>query len=218
MADTLTQLVAKLQAVLLDDGTVFSTATCTACIRHALNRTNIRYPIQGGTLIDTVANQYEYELTSALAGASPLTITDVLLQDPAGAQYDVPLTFRQFSEDERYFFRLETTLPANRHMIVRFTQAHTISGLDSATESTLNAQADIVLLDAAAAQACRTAAVGKILSNNLDPHAPENYLKAATSFDSAFRAGIDILTTRRRMQVSVADPRAWNDIWHNWPQ
>lgn len=216
MSDTLTQLIAKLQANLLDDGTVFSTATCTAVIRHALAHLNMRYPIQGGTLIATVSGQYEYELTSALAGAAPLQITDVLLAD-ATAEQDYPLTFRQWSEDERFFFRLQEPAPASRNMIVRFTQNQTISGLDSATESTLSAEADVVLLDGASAQACRTAAVGKVLTNNLDPQASENYRKAAALFQTAFDKGLLALTRRRRLQVSVPDDRTWDDTWHNWP-
>ena len=190
MADTLTQLIAKLQAVLLDDGTIFSTATCTATIRHALSQLNLRVPIHGGTLIDTVDGQYEYELTSALAGAAPLTITGVWLQDPAGNTYDTPLVFQAYSEDERFFFRLAEPQAADEHLIVRFTQNNTIYGLDSATESTLTAEADVVLLDGAAAQACRTASVGKVLTNNLDPNAPANYLKAADAFSKAFENGL----------------------------
>jgi hypothetical protein len=217
MSDSLTTLISKLQATLLDDGTIFSTATCTAVLRHALAHLTMRYPIQGGTLVDTVADQYEYELTSALAGAVPLQVTDVLLADPDGAEADTPLTFRAWSEDERHFIRLQEPQAADQQLIVRFTQAHTINGLDSATESTLTAEADIVLLDGAAAQACRTAAVGKVLTNNLDPQASENYRAAANMFQGAFDAGLSILARRRRLQVSVPDDRTWNDRWHRWP-
>lgn len=218
MADSLSTLTSKLQAVLLDDGTLFSTTTCTAVIRHALSHLNLRWPVQGGTLVDTVADQYEYELTAALAGATPLQITDVLLADPAGGELDTPLTFRAWSEDERFFIRLQTPQAAGGQLIVRFTQNHTIIGLDSATESTLSAEADVVLLDGAAAQACRTAAVGKILTNNLDANASRNYAAAADLFQSAFDNGLMALIRRRRLQVSVPDDRAWNDVWHSWPQ
>ena len=217
MSDSLTALIAKLQATLLDDGTLFTTATCTAVIRHALSQLNMRLPTQGGTLLDTVADQYEYELTSALAGADPLQITDVLLADPSGGEDDTPLTFRPYSEDERFFIRLQTPQAADQQLIVRFTLANTVNGLDSATESTLTAEADIVLLDGAAAQACRTAAVGKVLTNNLDPKASENYMAAARLFQSAFDAGLHALNRRRRLQTSVPDTRSWNDDWHNWP-
>ena len=217
MSDSLTTLISKLQAVLLDDGTIFSTATCTAAIRHALSQIDLRLPVHGGALLDTVADQYEYELTDALAGATPLTITDVLLADPAGGEYDTSLDFDSFNEDERWYLRVREPQPADLQLIVRFTQTHTVDGLDSATESTLTAQADVVLLDAAAAQACCIAAAGKIQANNLDPNVSANYLKAADRFRSAFELGLQSLSHRTRVQKSVPDARTWDDAWHNWP-
>ena len=217
MSDTLTQIIAKLQPFLLDDGTLFTTATCTAAIRQALAHFNIRMPVQGGTIIDAVSDQYIYELDAALAGATPLTITTVHLQDPSGNTYDTPLPFQAYSEDERYFFRLVTPQPTGGHMIVRFTANHTINGLDSATESTMTAEADTVLLDAAAAQACTIAAAGKVMTNNLDPQAPANYRAAAALFSQSFEKGLTALARRRRLQVSVRDLAAWNDEWHSWP-
>jgi hypothetical protein len=217
MSDSLTTLTTKLQALLMDGGTLFTSTTCTAAIRQALGQLNIRMPIHAGTLIDTVADQYEYELTTALAGATPLTVTDVLLADPSGGEYDVPLTFEHFIEDERWFIRLETPQAAGGSLIVRFSQAHTINGLDSATESTLTAQADVVLLDGAAAQACTIASAGKVEANNLDPNTAANYGKAAERFTKAFDYGIAALTRRRRIQRSVPDTRAWNDEHRTWP-
>lgn len=217
MADSLTTLISKLQALFMDDGTLFSTATCTAAIRHALLHLNLSVPVQGGTLIDSVADQHEYELTDALAGATPLSITDVLLADPSGGEYDLPVVFRDFSEDERWFIRLEQPIAAGNQMIVRFTQAHTVNGLDGAAESTLPASSDVVLLNGAAARACEIAAVGKIESNNLDPHVSGNYLDAAAHFERAFMLGLKALLSRRRLQSSVPDLRAWNDEWHGWP-
>jgi len=217
MSDTLTTLVAKLQALVMDDGTLFTTATCTAAIRQALLQVNLQIPVLGGTLIDTVSGQYEYELTDALAGATPLTITDVLLADPSGGEYDVIVNFDSFIEDERWFIRLRIPQDGVEHLIVRFTQAHTINGLDSATESTLTAQADVVLLDGAAAEVCGMASAGKVMSNNIDPNASANYLKASSRFQVAFKLGLATLAGRRRVQRSVPDPRTWNDGWDNWP-
>jgi hypothetical protein len=217
MSDSLTTLVSKLQALLMDDGTLFTTGTCTAALRHALSRVNLQIPVLAGTLVDVVADQYEYELTTALAGATPLTITDVLLSDPAGAEYDTSLPFDSFIEDERWFIRLRTPQAAGEQLIVRYTLAHTVNGLDSATESTLNAQADVILLDAAGAQACAMAAAGKAEANNLDPATSANYLKAAARFDSAFILGIGAIKARRRVQRSVPRSRTWEDPWHGWP-
>jgi len=46
MSETLTSLVTRIQAQLLDDGTLFTTATITAGIRQALAEFNRRAPIK----------------------------------------------------------------------------------------------------------------------------------------------------------------------------
>jgi hypothetical protein len=217
MADTLTQLITKLQPLLYDNGTLFTTPTCTAAIRQALLELNIRIPQHMATTIDVVAGQYVYELTDALAGATPLTIIDVLLEDPTGKENDVSLDFDSYIEDERWFFRLHSPQSSGK-LVVDFTQAHTVSGLDSATESTLPAFYDVVLLDGAAAEACYMAAAGKVEANNLDPRTAENYRNAAIRFQAAFNAEIKALNLRRGTQVSVPDTRTWDDKYHTWMQ
>jgi len=76
MTDTLTQLIAKLQPLLLDDGTRFDTATCTSAIRQALKEFNLAAPIHAGDLVTPVLGQKEYELDVPTA----LEIVDVLRQ------------------------------------------------------------------------------------------------------------------------------------------
>jgi len=78
MSDTLTTLISKVQAILGDDGTIFTTATVTAAIRQALSEWNLRVPTFAAVTITGVNNQYEYELTSEDSRA--LGITDVLRQ------------------------------------------------------------------------------------------------------------------------------------------
>ncbi len=197
---------------------IFSTATCTATIRHALSQLNLRVPIQGGTLIDTVDGPVRVRAhVGARRRRTPDHHRRSGCRTPPATPTTRPSSSRRTREDERFFFRLAEPQAADGHLIVRFTQNNTIYGLDSATESTLTAEADVVLLDGAAAQSCRTAAVGKVLANNLDPNVPANYLKAATHFAKAFDNGLLALSRRRRLQVSVPSASAWNDAWHNWP-
>jgi hypothetical protein len=217
MSDTLTTLTAKLQALLLDDGTIFASGTCTAAIRQALQELNLRLPVHAGTTIDAVTGQNEYELTTALAGAVPLLIMDVLLQDPSGAEYDRSLSFHSYNEDERHWIRLDLPQTTGQYLIVRFTQAHTISGLDSATESTLPAAYDPILLDGAAAMACDVAIAGKAEAYYLNPQTAANYKTAAGHFRSAFNFGIKAMLQIRRPQKSAPDLRTWEDDWHGWP-
>ena len=65
MTKTLTQLVSNVQALLLDDGTRFTTATITAAVRSALKEFNQRAPVYAGTLVDVVSGQKEYVLNAA---------------------------------------------------------------------------------------------------------------------------------------------------------
>jgi hypothetical protein len=217
MADTLAQLTTKLQALLLDNGTLFTATTCTAAIRQALKTMNLRLPIQAAVYVDIVTGQYVYELTPALAGDVPYQIYDVLIADPSGGDYDQSVPFEQYTEDERLFFRLRFPY-ASGQLLVRYTLLHTINGLDSATESTLPALHETVLLDGAAEQACIIASAGKAEANNLDTKTPEYYRLAATRFNSGFNAGLTALKPLRRTAKSVPSQAAWNDKWHEWPQ
>jgi hypothetical protein len=217
--DTLTQLIAKLQPLLLDNGTLFTTATCTSAIRQALLAMNLQLPVNAAVTMPIVAGQYVYELTDALAGATPIAISDVLLENASVADMETSLDFDSYIEDERWFLRLRTPAPiANVNLLVRFTQPHTINGLDSATESTLPALYDSVLLDGAAAECCTMAAAGRDEANNLDSKVPEHYKEAAVNFHRAFLAGMRALALRRLAAVSAPDARTWEDPWHDFPQ
>lgn len=214
MSDTLAQLTTKLQALMLDDGTLFTSTTCTAAIRQALKTINTRVPVHAAVTVSIVAGQYVYELTPAEAGAIPLTIYDVLLESTTPADYEVPLEFDAYSEDERLFYRLRYPQQSGT-LLVRFTQAHTISGLDSATESTLTPLAEVVLLDGAAEQVCIIASAGKSEANNLDANTTDAYRKAASRFAAAFAQGLKALDLAHRIPLSVPSTIAWNDEWHN---
>jgi hypothetical protein len=215
MADTLTTLIGKLQALLLDNGTLFTTGTCTAAIRQTLLAMNLQLPVNAATTITIVSGQYVYELTDALAGATPIQILDVLLESASVSDYERSLDFDSYIEDERWFLRLH--LPqTSGSMLVRFTQAHSISGLDSSTESTLPALYDPMLLDGAAAQCCTMAAAGKDEANNIDSKVPEHYKNAAIGFNRAFQYGMKALTLRRAGPVSIPDTRTWEDNYHSW--
>ena len=57
MTDTLTQLVTKLQALLLGDSTTFTTATCTAAIRQAFKQLNMTVPSHAAEIVSAVTDQ-----------------------------------------------------------------------------------------------------------------------------------------------------------------
>ncbi len=208
MTDTLTQLIAKLQPLLLDTGVLFTTATCTSAIRQALKCFNAYAPIHAGDLITPALGQKDYELDVPTA----LSIVDVLRQgNDVYSEDHVPLDFNAYFEDGRPFFRLAAAEPVTNTLIVRYTLPHTINGLDSATESTLSAYFDTILLDGAAWQACLIRAVGRIETINMNPDIPDPWEKLSLQFKESFDAGLVIAA--RQSFARVSDARKWKDSW-----
>lgn len=212
MTDTLTQLIARVQAQLIDDGTRFTTATCTAALRACLKNVNERAPINAGTRIDVVANQKEYELTDEDSRA--MSILDVLKWDEDGEDH-TPLLYDAYSEDERLFFRLRTALSSGE-LLARYTIPHTISGLDSEISSTPSARLDQILVDGACAEAIAFRAASRIETINLQQQVSDNYREAMAHFRNAYELGISAYIRDRRSPVSEPNTAAWNDKYHNW--
>ncbi len=208
MTDTLTQLIAKLQPLLLDTGVLFTTATCTSAIRQALKCFNAAAPIHAGDLVTPILGQKEYELDVPTA----LEIVNVLRQGKDVYSEDhVSLDFDSYFEDGRPFFRLVVAEPVTNTLIVRYTLPHTISGLDSSTDSTLSAFFDTILLDGAAWQACLIRAVGRIETINMNPDIPDPWEKLSLQFKESFDTGLVIAA--RQSFARVPDSRKWNDSW-----
>lgn len=209
MSDTLTQLIAKVQALLLDNGTLFTTATCTAAIRQALKDFNLRAPSHAADTVEAVTEQYEYELEEITAQQ----ILDVLKQGTdLYADQSTSLGFDAYFEDDRPFFRLRAPEATGSILIVRYTLPYTISGLDSATTSTLPAALDTILLDGAAYWACLIRSVSRTETNNLDDTTTLNYTKLAAIYKQAFDLGLTHASLHHA-PVSEPDNRAWNDVW-----
>jgi len=208
MTDTLTQLIAKLQPLLLDTGILFTTPTCTSAIRQALKCFNAFAPIHAGDLVAPVLGQKEYELDVPTA----LEIVDVLRQGQDIYLEDhISLDFVTYFEDGRPFFRLAVAEPVTNTLIIRYTLPHTISGLDSSTDSTLSAYFDTILLDGAAWQVCLIRAGGRIETINMNPDIPDPWEKLSLQFKESFDAGL-VLAARQSF-ARVPDPRKWKDSW-----
>jgi hypothetical protein len=216
MSDTLTQLIAKAQANLGDDGTIFTTTLLTAAFRRALQEFNRRSPVHAAGLITGINNQYEYEVTDL----DPLAVTllDVLRQGDNGDELDISITYDGYNEDERIWFRLREPVTTTEILVVRYTLNHTISGLDSATESTTPAHDDQILVDGACFYAIMTRAASRIETINLSKDQSDNYREVASHFQTAFNLGLANLERSKRAPVGEPDTRAWNDGYHTWGQ
>jgi hypothetical protein len=209
MSDTLTQLIAKLQALLLGDATTFSTETCTAAIRQALNHLNLNIPQHAAETQAAVSQQYEYQLTDL----SALLVVDVLREgSDTYNEYNISIPFDAYFEDDRPCFRLRFPEATGTTLIVRYAKPYTINGLDSATDSTIPDQYIPTLLDGSAWQACVVRAAGRVETINMNADVTVNWSKMAETFRLAFDLGL-INLARRRFPVSEPRTQGWGDKW-----
>ncbi len=208
MADTLTQLIAKVQAQLLDNATLFSTATLTTSIRQALADINRIVPVNAAELITAVADQKEYEIGES---QTALNIFDVLLD--GDNEYAVSLDYDAYVEDGRWFFRLRQPQTANSQLIVHYTKPFTISGLDSATDSTLTDVLNSACIHGACYFACLTRAAYTAEANNVNPDVSRTWQQAADIWKRVF---FDELHRSNPTPVQEPDRRTWEDGWHRW--
>ena len=217
MSDSLSTLITKVQNILGDaSGTYFTTAITTAAIRQALSEWNLRVPVFAAVTITGVNLQYEYELTDE--DASSCEILDVLSQGANNNEIDISIDYDQYVEDERVFFRLRRPVTTSDTLIVRYTIYHTISGLDSAAESTLLAKDDQAMVDGGAFFSIIIRATARIETINLSQEQSDNYREMAGLYAAAFSQRLTYAAQRRKAPVGEPDQRAWNDQYHTWEQ
>lgn len=217
MTKTLTELITAVQAEMADDGTRFTTAICTAGIRSALKQWNLTCPINAAARIDAVADQKDYELSDENDAAAAIDITDILWYDQDGEDHE-PIHYQKWTEDERIFFRLETPLDDGEEILARFTIPHTINGLDSATESTLSALFDTILITGAAGYACDVRSRSRVEPFDLKKNVTPNYEKLAITLKQEFMMQLNKIARRNTIPASEPDTSTWNDRYHNWNQ
>ena len=210
MSDTLTQLIAKVQAQLLDDGTLFTTATVTAAARQALADINRAAPLQAAVTIAPIAGQLIYELTDY--DPDGLQVTAILLEGTNDV--DTELAYDFFVEDARRWFRLREAQDTSDTIIAQYTKPHTINGLDSATDSTLPNDLNDAAITGTVYYCCLIRASRDAEANNVEPRATEHWLTLADKWRARFN---DALAPARKEPTQRAEPStaAWNDSQHD---
>jgi hypothetical protein len=214
MSKSLTSLISDIQAALIDDGTRFNTATCTAAVREALKIFNLYAPVFAGDLMAVVAEQREYEVTDIDSRA--LSITGVWLYDNTNREHHIPLIFDQYSEDERLFFRLLAPQSASEQLLIRYTIPQTVSELDSHTESTLSPIYDQILIGGAKAEAMQIRADSRLETINLQQSVSDNYREQITAIRARFYAELIQVASNRYPAIGTPAEAAWNDEYHGW--
>ena len=215
MTLTLTDLIAQAQIMFIDDGTRFSAATLTGAVRQALRDFNAAAPVREAETQDVVSGQYEYELTDM----KTIQVLDVLLEgtDIPAQENHIPLKFTPYFEDGRAWIRLQSALGSGT-LVLRYLKPHTVSGLDSATESTLPSLWDATLLDGICYYACLMRAASRIEVVNLNANVPDPWQAIAENYRLAFQTGLIIATQQPAARVpdKTWQPRTWNDDWYNF--
>jgi len=95
-------------------------------------------------------------------------------------------------------------------LLVRFTQPHTLSGLDSETASTMNTDQDQILVDGAAAFSINIRLMKPIESINLNKPQIiiDSYEKAAIRYMDVFHIGLSRYS-RRPLPQSEENTQQW---------
>jgi len=202
----LATIISRTQAQLLDDGTLFTTATVTSAVRQALRDFNQRAPMNGAEIVAVVAAQKSYKLTGGTFPTLILDILDVLKNDDTNED-DEPLDFDKNFENNDLYIRLRTA-ESSGNLLIRYTYSHTVNGLDDETESTMNTEQDQILVDGACAYACRTRATGIIENNNLTQESVDGYERAAKRFMLTFNYGLERFASRP-MPASEKRTTSW---------
>ncbi len=211
MSDTLTNVISKVQAQLLDDGTLFSAATITAATRQALNDLNRYAPLHAAVTITAIAEQKVYELSDEDPAATG--ITDVLLD--GDNDYSTGLAYDAYVEDARWFFRLREARTAGETLIVQYTQPHTVCGLDGSLDSTLPDDLNKALVDGACYYCCMSRAAAGVESNNLAPEVAANWIRLADLWFTIFRNSLHDAMRQPAARGEPGQALAWDDPQHD---
>lgn len=183
MSKSLTDLISQAQAMLLDDGTRFSSATLTSAFSAALTLFNHHAPIHAADLLDVVSDSLEYEASGG-SFERILRLTDVLEYDEDGDEH-TPLKYTYYCEDNRHFFRLNESQTSG-YLVVRFDQRHIINGLNSETETSLTDDQAEILVFGACSHACSIRAAGILEDNLVSPDAVKSLFASAGLFQNTF--------------------------------
>ena len=165
-------------------------------VRLALAPLSTLLPARAVTTLDAVDGQFEYDL-SAVSGL--LAVVEVWYPYLAGdARFGRPHPVRWRMLDEATLY-LDVGLQPDAAYQVRvfYDRVHTLAGLDAATQTTLNAQEQAVLVLGAAGYAALARGRASIGQVNLGPDTPARYAAWGEARLKAFEQQVHALTASR---------------------
>ena len=192
----LTDLIDRIENLLKDaTNAVWSTAELDEALRLALSELSAVLPARGVTTVDAVADTWEYDI-SGIAGLMavvevwyPYLSTDSTYKKPH------PVKWRMLDDDT---LLLDEDLAPNASYDLRifYDTMQTVTGLDSATATTVNEHENVALVVGAAGYAAQAKARSTLGQVNVGARTPEWYSAWARARLKQFWAKVYAMAAR----------------------
>jgi len=208
-ATTLANIRDRVEADLMDSGNAtWSTAELDAHIRRALIRYSQINPQRKAGNLSSSDGVREYALSS-LTGLQEVTHVWFPYDD---SDPEYPPNLPAWSTPHDGYLRLEVadepSGAATEKIRVFYTLLQTLKDLDGATDTTLDAEAEQLIVIGAAAYAAEQLAQARMASVNASEHAPLRWMQWAADRLQRFEDALAILQARIALSQ---DPRVtWN--------
>lgn len=179
MAYTLAQMLDEIESQLNDTGNaVWSTALLTRAVAAALQEINRTYPRLVAETISAADATREYDLSVALSQPL-LAVTAVWYPYDSAYPYPPSLPNWRMLADTILYLMVAEDPSSGEEIRVFYLAPHTISGLESATASTLNRILEELVIEGACAHAVAIKAADAINKINTDRETPQQWREEA---------------------------------------
>lgn len=209
---TLAQLIDLVQLELDDSAaTYYTDALVTAAIRDALDDVDRSAPAYGEANLTTIADQYDYDLTDV--DPDLIQVYEVLYgDDEPQTQYPGWYFYHAAGVPTLYF----RTIITDSTITFRYTLRHTISGLDSASGTSLLTDQEKEFVNAAAAYSLKMRATSRTESVTLQQNVAEMLIKQADERMTRWQRVLRDWSRRYAPKQTDNLTPIWNDEWHNF--
>lgn len=200
---TLATLISRVALELGDVGyAVWSEEMLTAQLRRALEAYSRVDPRRLDVVIQAEAETREYPLASL---GTFLEITDLWYPyDPNAPQHPPQRPEWALILSKTFYLGVSTPPTGEEFIRLFYTAPHTISGLDGATETTLDAEGEGIIVLGAAAYAVEARAFGLMGAVTVSAETPQQLVAWA---EARMRRFAEALQEVRRRRLAAADAR-----------
>jgi hypothetical protein len=210
---TLTTLRDRVEQVLADSGNaIWSTSDLDEAIRQALNEYSLVSPYQAEATLTLSDSDREIDV-SALT--SVIGVSEVWAPYDAGSPTPIRRAFEHWRDWQSLYIKDHWALAAGDVARIFYTQLHTLSGLDSATVTTLRAEEVALIITGAAGHAATSRALDLAEQVTLDRATVKQVRAWGQDKLREFRAGLSAIARRQAGVSHVPAPALdrWDGGW-----